>query len=161
MGNARRLFEKIAPIELLILQGFIFLACPFLLNAQISIGCSNGLTSFEQYQPIIYPFLARRAGVTANQTGELSIKSGGDFTYRLDEPRFSLSKEIQEAIVGAISGWKFQNDAGQTISLKLSIFFELPETVRFADDKVKNQITFSKSDITIKVIASKIIPELR
>ena len=151
---------KIEPMKIAILLGLMVVAWPFLLNAETKVGCSNGSVSFEQYQPIVYPPLARRAGVTANQTGELSIKPGGDFTYRLDELRFSLSKEIQDAIIDAISGWKFQNDTGRTISLKLNFLLELPETVHVWDDKVKNQINFSQDHVTIKIIASKIIPEL-
>ena len=99
--------QQLRPIVLLIIA---LVGCPVVLTAQTSVGCSNGATSFEQYQAIAYPYLARRAGITANQTGELSISPGGEFSYRLDEPRFNLSKEIQDAIVTAMSGWRFQNN---------------------------------------------------
>jgi hypothetical protein len=151
------ILQQQRPIVLLLIA---LVVGPVLLTAQTSVGCSNGATSFEQYQAIAYPYLARRAGITANQTGELSISPGGEFSYKLDEPRFSLSKEIQAAIVTAMSGWRFQNSSGQVITLKLDIVFELTGRVPMEDDKIKNQIIFDRSEIKIKVISSRIIPNI-
>jgi hypothetical protein len=134
---------------------------PVDLTGQASILCSGVLTSFEEYQPIIYPYFPRRAGVSTGLGCELTIMPGGKFAYRLLNPVLDKNLviyELQEAMLSSFSGWRFKNDTGQPINMQLTVLFELSGTVTFADDKAINQIAFDKNNITIKVIAAKIIP---
>jgi hypothetical protein len=143
----------------LILWVAVILASAITLNGQANVTCSSDFASFEEYQAIPYPVLARRAGVHAAYDFELSIIPGGKFSYKFEEPssdKNGMAYLFQDAIVNSFAGWRFANGAR---SLKLTVSFQLSGTVRFEDSKVRNQISFNRDHITIKVLATKIVPD--
>jgi hypothetical protein len=133
------------------------------LHGQEHVVCSGDLASFEEYQPILYPAFLRRIGVHSNFNINITVIPGGKFTYTIVDPitNKDIVYDLQEAIVNAISGWKFVNDTNKNISIKIKVVFELSGEVQAKDDIVKNNIRFYQSDITIKVIATRIIPLLQ
>jgi hypothetical protein len=71
-----------------------------------------------------------------------------------------VAYQLQEAVVNSFPGWKFANNTSAIINLKLNILFQLSGRAIERDDKVKNHIAFNQDNITIKVIAANIIPNL-
>jgi hypothetical protein len=140
----------------------LFLGCaftfPIALVGQAKIVLSNGKINFEEYKPIIYPDLSRVVGLNAKDSCELTIMPGCEFSYsfqnNIDNPD-SFEYLFRQAIIKAISGWRFENFTDQAITVKLNIFFELSGTTEYIDSKLKNQIIFDQNSITIKVIDTK------
>jgi hypothetical protein len=139
----------------------MWLSLSHILYAQVIIGCSNGVASFTQYQPIIYPMLARRGGFegTFVDIYELVIKPSGAFEHKLKDPSLLKTKFdiFKNSIESALSGWRFANTTGKDLNLKMSVRFEFSGIVDVIDEKVLNQIGFDQDRITITVIASHII----
>jgi hypothetical protein len=136
-----------------------FLLSQFLC-AQVIIGCSNGVVSFIQYQPIIYPRLARLGGFdgTFVDVYELIIKPSGAFEYKLTDHLLEMKFDLfKKSIENALSGWHFANNTGKDLNLKMSVRFEFSGIVNVIDEKVLNQISFDQDRITITVITSHII----
>lgn len=147
----------------LILLISIFILSAGDLESQTSVVCAGGVASFEEYQPILYPKLARRAGLSDHFSYELSIIPGGKFDYKRvksfpDQSRFP--NLFLETVLGAFHGWRFTNLTNERIILRLNIIFELDGEVMGEDDIAKNRIIFDSDGITIRVIATKITPRL-
>jgi hypothetical protein len=85
---------------------------------------------------------------------------GGKFDYKLLNPadKQSLAYKLQEAVISSFSGWRLTNKSNETIALKLKVIFELSGRVQTEDDIVKNRISIDSDVITIRLVATRIIP---
>jgi hypothetical protein len=147
---------------IILFSGFLIIS-PIDLNGQTSVVCSNGLVAFEEYQPIMYPVLGRRAGIEHAFRCELMIKPDGSFDYKLVNPISDKNKVayfFEQAILNSFSGWRFGNKTAETINVKLNVVFELSGRVEIQDETIKNRIEFDQNKISIRVIAAKLIPKL-
>jgi hypothetical protein len=141
----------------------MFVVFPAYLLGQASVLCSSSLISFEEYQPITYPELGRRAGINANFSFELDILPGGKFDYRLLKPvseENRISHQFERSIVSSFPGWQFVNSTDRTLKVRLDVAFELSGRVQAQDSIVKNHIAFDQHSVSIRVVATKIIPNL-
>ena len=133
--------------------------------AQSKTVCSNGSVSFDQYEPIMYPYFLRRAGQAWDHESVLKILPDGSFTYLMQDdipdpttPKPDMFGEMRQSIKDAMKAWHFSNDTNQTLYLRLRVAFRISGLVRQEDNKVINQIIFNKEEIIIKVIASQVTP---
>jgi hypothetical protein len=133
---------------------------PSYVNGQASVLYSDNITIFEEYEPILYPVFPRRAGVYGSFNFDLAIAPDGKFDYKILNPanKQAVAYELQEAAVRSFSGWRFASNTNEPVALKLNINFELSGRVQTQDEIVKNKITINKGVVTIRVIATQIIP---
>jgi hypothetical protein len=135
---------------------------PIYVKGQASVLCSDNITAFEEYEPILYPIMWRRAGVDARFNFDLTIAPGGKFDYKILNPadKKMAVYDLQEAAVSSFSGWRFTNNTYEPVALKLNVSFELSGKVSEPDEIVKNKITINQGVVTIRVIATRLIPTI-
>jgi hypothetical protein len=132
------------------------------LDCQTTILCADEHLSFEEFQPILYPYFSRRAGAYTDFDIALTMFLRGKLEYKLLNPLDErlVGYELQRAIETALPGWKFENNTNETASVRLKVVFELSGSSPISDDKVINRIAFDRNSIVIRVIATRIIPNL-
>jgi hypothetical protein len=138
----------------------IFLA--FLAPERASCQCSNGALTIEKYSPVPYLVLPRISGHQYDVRANLTVAPNGsilpgDWTVlRLDGAPADETKDptswFLQPVQDALKSWRFTNETGRLLSIRLSVEFRLVGD-RIYGDEQRNQIILRDDELLIKVIA--------
>ncbi len=138
----------------------IFLA--FFVPETVTCQCSNGAVTIEKYTPVPYLVLPRISGhqydVKANLTvaPDGSVLAGAWAVLRLDGTPAEETEDptawFLQPVQDALKSWRFTNETGRMLSIRLSVEFRLLGDRIYGDDQ-RNQIILKDDELRIKVTA--------